>query len=93
MKAYIIGVSLAACIILYIIEQVLAVDYITKTIAKLILFTVIPWIYLKFVKKSSIKDILSNRRIEPSTFKLGLIFGAWSFLVIKIGRASCRERV
>ena len=61
MKAYIIGVSLAACIILYIIEQVLAVDYITKTIAKLILFTVIPWIYLKFVKKSSIRS--EERRV------------------------------
>jgi len=81
-KAYIIGGSLAACIILYIIEQVLAADYLTKTITKLILFTAIPYIYLKLVKKSNIKDGLNLRRIESSTFNLGLTLGALSFAVI-----------
>lgn len=81
-KAYIIVVSLIACIILYLFEQVLTVNYITKTIAKLILFIGIPYIYLKLVKKSSVKDGLNLRRFETSTLKLGLILGAVSFAVI-----------
>lgn len=81
-KMYIIAGSLAACIVLYMVEQVFAASYITKTITKLILFTVIPYIYLKFVKKCSIKDGLNLRRIETNTFKLGLILGALSFAVV-----------
>lgn len=81
-KTYIILASLAACIILYFVEQVLAVDYITKTVAKLILFIVIPFVYIKFVKKTSIKGGLNLRKFETSTFKLGLILGAMSFTVI-----------
>ncbi|MDF2521263.1 MAG: hypothetical protein K0R84_1891 [Clostridia bacterium] len=81
-KAYIILASLAACILLYFIEQVLAVDYITKTAAKLILFLVIPYINLRFVKKSGIWDGLNLRRHGASTFRLGLILGAASFAII-----------
>lgn len=92
-KAYIIVASLAACIILYLIEQALAVNYITKTIAKLILFIAIPYIYLKFVKKSSIKDGLNLRRFEASTFKLGFILGTVSFVVIIIAYLILREYI
>ncbi|MGB7604411.1 MAG: type II CAAX endopeptidase family protein [Lutisporaceae bacterium] len=81
-KAYIVVFSLAAVIILYLIEQILVVDYITKTITKLILFTAIPYIYLKLMKKSSIKDCLNLKRFKKSTFKLGLILGVVSFAVI-----------
>lgn len=81
-KAYIIVISLAACIILYLVEQVLAVDYITKTAVKLILFTIIPFVHIKLMKKSSVKDGLNLRRFETSTFKLGLILGAASFAII-----------
>lgn len=59
-------------------------DYATKTIAKIILFTIIPFIYIKFVQKSSIKDNLNLRRMEASSFKLGLLFGALSFGVILV---------
>jgi len=81
-KSYIIASSLTACVMLYLIEQVLAVDYITKTIAKLILFIVIPYIYLMFVQKSNIKEALNLIKFETSTFKLGLILGSVSFAVI-----------
>lgn len=81
-KAYIITSSLIACLILYLVEQVLAVDYITKTTTKLVLFIAIPYIYLKFIQKSNIRDALNLRRFEASTFKLGLILGFLSFAVI-----------
>lgn len=81
-KAYIILASLAACIMLYIVEQVIATNYITKSIVKLILFLVIPYIYLKLVKKSNAADGLKLRKLDLSTFKLGLILGVISFAII-----------
>lgn len=81
-KTYIIASSFTACVILYLVEQVLAVDYITKTIAKLISFIVIPYVYLRFVQKSNVKKALNLTRFEASTFKLGLILGSVSFAVI-----------
>jgi len=92
-KTYIIGASILTCIILYLVEQVLVVDYITKTISKLVLFTVIPYIYLKFVKKSSIKDALKLKKIQTSTFRLGLILGLVSFAVIMVAYFILREYI
>lgn len=81
-KAYIILASLIACMILYLVEQVFAVDYLTKTIAKLILFTVIPYVYIKFFHKSGVKNGLKLVRFDAATFRLGLILGVFSFAVI-----------
>ncbi|MCR1898589.1 CPBP family intramembrane metalloprotease [Irregularibacter muris] len=83
-KTYIFVTSLIACILLYLVEQVLVVDYITKTIAKLILFMVIPYVYLKFVKKSQIKASLNFRKREKFPLKSGLVLGILSFGVIII---------
>ncbi|NLM72443.1 MAG: CPBP family intramembrane metalloprotease [Clostridiaceae bacterium] len=81
-KAYIIATSFMACTILYLLEQAIAVDYVTKTIAKIVLFVVIPYIYLKFVKKSAIKDSLNLGRFDASTLKLGFILGLASFAIL-----------
>lgn len=81
-KAYIIVASLIACLILYLVEQVLAVDYITKTIAKLLLFIIIPYIYFMFVEKSNVKATLNLGKADVATFKLGLILGSVSFIAI-----------
>ncbi len=81
-KAYIIVSSLIACLILYLLEQAVAVDYVTKTIAKLVLFVAIPYLYLKLVKKSTVKDSLNLGRFETSTLKQGLILGLASFVII-----------
>ncbi|NMA01298.1 MAG: CPBP family intramembrane metalloprotease [Clostridia bacterium] len=83
-KRDLIVFSLLACILLYIIEQVLSFDYISKTVTKVILFAVIPFIYLKFAKKSSIKEIVNFKKVDFSTFKLGLFFGIFSFAVILV---------
>lgn len=81
-KAFIIVSSLIACIILYLLEQAIAVDYVTKTMAKLVLFVAIPYIYLKLIKKSTVKDSLNLGKFETSTLKLGLILGLASFVII-----------
>ncbi len=78
-RGYIIIVSLAACVMLYILEQVLGADYATKTAAKVILFTAAPFVYLKFFKRESIKDSLSQVKLKGSPYKLELLLGAVSF--------------
>lgn len=65
-KAYIIISSLAACIILYLLEQVIAVDYLTKTIAKLILFIAIPYIYIKLVNYNMMLTLTLRKGVRSS---------------------------
>lgn len=77
--------SLTACVTLYFIEQVLEVNYAVKTLSKIILFVLIPYIYIKFVKKSSFVTELNLRNVNKSSFRLGLLFGLTSFLVILLG--------
>ncbi len=81
-KAYIVVTSLIACTILYLVEQVLTVDYISKTIIKLILFTGIPYIHLVFIEKTNLIKALNLKKFDASKFKLGLIFGVMSFATI-----------
>lgn len=77
--------SLAVCVVLYFIEQVLEVNYAVKTLSKVILFTLIPYIYIKFIKKSSLVVELNLKNINKNRFRLGLLFGLTSFFIILIG--------
>ena len=65
-KTYILTTSLAACIILYLVEQVFVVDYLTKTMIKLILFIAIPLIYTTAIQKSGIKEALKLNKMKLS---------------------------
>ncbi|ERJ12164.1 CPBP family intramembrane glutamic endopeptidase [Haloplasma contractile] len=78
---YIILASLLACLVLYLVEQVLQADYIVKTVAKILLFVVLPYLYIKLIKKSTlIKELQLRGSINQ--IKLGLIFGTASFLIV-----------
>lgn len=92
-KSYIIVSSFVACLILYLVEQIFSVDYLIKTIAKLILFIAIPYIYLKFIKKSNIKEALNLKRIDTNTLKHGLILGSASFIVIMVAYSIFKEYI
>jgi membrane protease YdiL (CAAX protease family) len=81
-KSYIIISSLVACTILYSLEQALAVDYLTKTVAKLLLFTLIPYFHVRGIAAFNFKGHLYFGKSATSTFTPGLILGAASFLVI-----------
>jgi membrane protease YdiL (CAAX protease family) len=74
---YIYVSSLLACLLLYYVEQVLAVDYLLKTITKVILFTAIPWWYYQLNKGQRLrtrKEEKNGRAVLGST-KLGLLLG------------------
>jgi membrane protease YdiL (CAAX protease family) len=77
-KKYIIISSLLACIFLYFIEQIFQVNYLYKTLLKIILFLIIPFIYFRFDKK------ISKQKLSIKQFNFGLLFGTISFAVIII---------
>jgi uncharacterized protein len=78
-KGYIVIGSLAACIILYVLEQILIVDYTTKTAAKALLFTAAPYIYFKLSKKPNLMDGLNLVKLGKSNYILEMLLGAASF--------------
>lgn len=84
-EKYIIVSSLVACITLYIIEQYLGVNYAVKTISKIILFVLVPYLYIKFIRKSDFKTELNIRSLDKKRLRLGFIFGLVSFLIVLIG--------
>lgn len=83
-KKYIVFSSLVACIILYVVEQVAMADYLTKTLSKVFLFTFVPFLYIKFIKKTNISDALNLKLLDKKSLKLGLLFGIASFGVILV---------
>jgi uncharacterized protein len=81
-KHFVLITSLIACSLLYYIEQHLMVDYFIKTSAKLILFMIVPFIYVKWIKKESLKEALRLTKMKKGQFKVGLILGMSAFLVV-----------
>ncbi len=78
----IIMISIIACFILYLLEQVFSVNYATKTIAKLLLFTIIPLIIFYKIDNKTLISALNLKKIHPKQFLVGIIFGSLSFIVI-----------
>lgn len=81
---YIIITSLIACILLYYIEQVIKVDYLTKTVLKLLLFTITPYIYMIYNKKSNFKLAFNLKGFNKNQLKMGIILGVISFSIILV---------
>lgn len=77
---YLISTSLIAVIVLYFIEQYLQVNYLIKTILKIILFISIPIIYSKLITKETIIRL----KFQNNNFKLGVILGVSSFAAVII---------
>ncbi|PAB59278.1 CPBP family intramembrane glutamic endopeptidase [Anaeromicrobium sediminis] len=81
----VIYLSLVICISMYIIEQILNVNYFVKSTCKIVLFTLIPYLYIKIVKKKNIKNSLHLGKFQLKRLKLGLILGFCSFTIVIIG--------
>jgi membrane protease YdiL (CAAX protease family) len=84
-QRYIFVSSLIACMLLYLVEQVLGVDYFVKTFSKVMIFTLVPYVYIKAVKKSSIVEELNLRKLNKKNFKLGFLFGMSAFTILIAG--------
>lgn len=84
-KYFIIISSAIACIIMYCIEQHLGASYINKTISKLCIFTLLPYTYMKIVKKQNIVESLNLKTFSFHRIKVGIILGFCSFTIVLIG--------
>ncbi|WIV11835.1 CPBP family intramembrane glutamic endopeptidase [Proteiniborus sp. MB09-C3] len=78
-KKYIIISSIIACIILYFIEQVLVMSYLVKILCKIIFFTVLPYIYVRLIKRSPVSDKI---KINKKDLYLGAGLGVACFIVL-----------
>lgn len=83
-KIYILVSSLITCILLYFVEQALVVSYLVKTVIKILFFILIPYIYMKFMKKQHVSKALNYKKVDKHHLKMGFIFGILSFLIILI---------
>lgn len=83
-KRYIIISSLLACMVLFFVEQVIMVDYLVKTLSKVVLFSVVPLFYIKHIKKASMTEVLNLRKIDKNNLKLGVVFGIISFAIVLV---------
>jgi membrane protease YdiL (CAAX protease family) len=79
---YIILSSIAACSFLYLVEQVLMVDYFVKTASKIFLFVLIPLLFIRYGKKNGVSE--RNAKLDMHDIKLGLLFGAASFAIVLV---------
>ncbi|QUH26509.1 CPBP family intramembrane glutamic endopeptidase [Serpentinicella alkaliphila] len=83
--------SLVACIVLFYVEQALVVNYLIKTLVKIFLFTLIPYLYIRFIDKKSIKESINLNRLDISNIRLGLVFGIASFAIVLISYALFKD--
>lgn len=81
-KYFIILSTILCCSFLFFIEQSIGVSYIVKTIIKIVIFTLVPYVYFRFYKKQSIKKALNLSSTTKEHFKLGIIFGVVSFAIV-----------
>lgn len=91
-KYFIIWVSIVACFLMFLIEQVFEVPYLVKTISKIILFISIPIYYIKRVEDNNLRDGF-NLKVDKQRLRLGFLFGVISFLVIILAFYLCRELI
>ncbi len=80
-RKYIIVGSAAVCVLLYIIEQVAGVNYIVKTIAKVLMFTSVPYLF-GLINKISIKQVLNFKDMNRRNLRVGIFFGVVSFFIV-----------
>jgi membrane protease YdiL (CAAX protease family) len=91
-RKYIIITSLLAFMLLYVIEQILLTNYFIKTLSKLLLFTLIPYVYIKYIKKSNLKESIVHPN-DKKNLKLGIILGLISFFIVLITYYLLRNRI
>lgn len=81
-KYFILLSSLIGCIILFYVEQIIEVNYLIKTIGKVVLFTSIPYIYIRYIQKLTINNSIRLNKLDKKGIKLGVSFGIASFIII-----------
>lgn len=92
-KIYILLLAIVSCIVLYILEQVISVNYLFKTIAKIIVFVIIPIYYMKKMNSKNTKKLLNISNVKISELKIGFILGMFSFSIIMLAYLVLKEYI
>ncbi|GAA0317902.1 CPBP family intramembrane metalloprotease [Bacillus carboniphilus] len=77
-------IAVISCSGLFIIEQILDVNYYIKTGAKAFFFLVIPVLYIRFVLKLTVKESFNIEKVRWRSVRLGLLFGGLAFILILV---------
>lgn len=80
---FIIVASMITIVLLYIVDQVLMLNYLTKVGVKFFLFALFPTIYILWTKENFLKESIKNRE-KITKINLSTILGMVVFLVIII---------
>ncbi|WP_194841312.1 CPBP family intramembrane glutamic endopeptidase [Salinibacillus xinjiangensis] len=67
--------TVLSCAIMLLIEQGLETTYVTKTLAKIVMFLVVPLIYIRFILKQRILEFLNLKHIDMKRLKSGFLLG------------------
>ncbi|MFA5523122.1 MAG: type II CAAX endopeptidase family protein [Tissierellales bacterium] len=78
-KKYIVISSIIACILLYLIDQVFVLTYLVKTLSKIILFIALPYIYILFINKRSIRKKI---KFNKKDLYIGTGLGIGCFIIL-----------
>lgn len=92
-RKFIILSSLLATLVLYLINQVIDPNYWVKSIIKIILFLFIPYIHVRFVKKSTIKKVYGIRFNGKRSLVYSVLVGMTSFATIIIAFFLLKEQL
>ncbi|MGD9676872.1 MAG: CPBP family intramembrane glutamic endopeptidase [Vulcanibacillus sp.] len=88
---YIIISSMITIGLLYLIDQILTLNYITKIGVKLFLFALIPTIYILKTKQNILKESIRNRARENNKFST--ILGLTVFILIIIAYVITKQYI
>lgn len=86
-KIHIIHIGLMAiisCSTLFIIEQILDVNYFIKTGSKAIFFLLIPILYIRCILKITVRQSFNIERVGWRSLRLGVLLGGLAFTIILI---------
>lgn len=78
----IIMIALISTGALFIIEQLLQVSYLVKTIAKIGVFLFLPLLYIKYIIKQPILQFLNLKSFDLKNLRLGFLLGLVSMGIV-----------
>lgn len=92
-RKFIILSSILVTLTLYLINQVVDPSYLVKSVIKIILFLSIPYIHVKWIKKSTMRVVYGIKFNGKRSFFYSVIIGLASFMTIVAAFFLLREEL
>lgn len=78
----VIVLTILSCLALFYVEQILELSYIMKTLAKILLFLIVPIVFIKVVLKERLFESLRLNQVDVKGLQYGVGLGLLSVIVI-----------